>query len=53
MNVRLYETDLNVILSLHIPEERPYVLQRLFRVFTLQQQIQSPIRKIINHSGAK
>lgn len=33
--VILYWTDLDIVLSLHVPEEGPYVLQRLFGVFAL------------------
>lgn len=34
--VKLYWTDLDIVLSLHVPEERPHVLQRLFGAFSLQ-----------------
>lgn len=46
--VRLYWTDLDIVLSLHVPEERPYVLQCLFAVFALQPKIGGPITKKTN-----
>lgn len=41
--VRLYCTDLDIVFRLHVPEERPYVLQCLLGVFALQPKIRGPI----------
>lgn len=46
--VRLYWTDLDTVLSLHVPEECPYVFQGLFGAIALQPTIEGPITKI-NH----
>ncbi len=43
--VWLVRTDLDIVLSLHVPEECPYVLQRLFGVFALQPKIRGHVTK--------
>lgn len=41
------DTDLDVVLSLHVPEEHPHVFQCLFGVFALQPNMCRPITKVM------
>lgn len=43
--VRRYWTDLDIVLSLHVPEKCPYVPQCLFGVFALQPKFQGHVTK--------